>query len=136
MARRDSFLLVATNRWQLLALVCLLISLIAGCGGSMSPEQKEAFMKLQAVGARVNFKEGGYEVDLSNTVVSDNDLVHLKKIEKLKTLDLRNTPVTDAGLEHIRSIETLEFIGLPRLTVTPEGAESLRKSLPNAEVMH
>jgi hypothetical protein len=134
MVRRDGFLPTTARWWQLTTLVFLLVCLVAGCGGSMTPEQKQTFAKYQAMGGRVNFKRGGYELDLTNTQVADADLVHLKKIGNLKTLDLRDTPITDAGLEHLRSIDTLVFVALPRATVTAEAAESLRKSLPETDV--
>jgi hypothetical protein len=134
MVPRDGSLHATALRWQRLTLACLLAGLVAGCGNPMTPEQKAAFVKFQSMGGRINFNRGGYEVDLENTPVSDEDLVHLQKISNLTTLKLSGTSITDAGLEHLRSIKTLQFIGLPRKGVTAEGVESLKKSLPNAQV--
>ena len=136
MMRRDGSLPDTAPRWQLLTLACLLAGLVAGCGSPMAAEQKEAFVEFQAMGGRVNYEHGGYQVDLRKTQGADGDLVHLQKISKLTAIDLRDTLITDVGLEHLRSIETLKFVGLPRAGVTAEGAESLRKSLPNAQVQH
>ena len=108
----------------------------SGCGGVVSAEQKEAMARITDLGGRVNFKRGGYEIDLTKTPVENKDLVHLKKIPNLKNVDLTGTRITDAGLEYLRSIDTLEFVYLQRTIVTREGAESLRKSLPRAEVNH
>jgi len=131
----DSSLHATARRWQRLTLACLLAGLVAGCGNPMTPEQKAAFVKFQSMGGRVNFRSGGYEVDLTNISVSDEDLVHLQKISNLTTLKLSGTMITDAGLEHLRSIKTLQFVELPREGVTAEGVESLKKSLPNTQVV-
>jgi len=116
------------------SLVSLLVVLWAGCGAPVSPEQLEAMSKLQALGARVNVKRGGYEVDLKETAVADRDLVYLQKITNLKNVDLGQTRITDRGLEHLKPIESLEYVILTGTTVTPEGVDDLRKALPNADV--
>ncbi len=136
MLRRNGSLPATAPRWQLLTLACLLAGLVGGCGGPMTPEQKEAIAKFQAMGGIVNFKRGGYEVDLTKALVSDGDLVYLQKISNLKSVDLRGTLITDAGLEHLRSIETLDYVALPRPGVTTEAAESFQKSRPDVQVTH
>ena len=118
--------------WLLLA--SLLVGLLAGCGSPVSPEQLEAMSKLQALGARINSKRGGYEVELDETTVADRDLVHLQKIVNLKNVDLTGTRITDAGLEYLKPIKSLEYVILTRTTVTPEAVDELRKALPNADV--
>ena len=117
-----------------LPLASLLVGLLAGGGSPVSPEQLEAMSKLQALGARVNVKRGGYEVDLKETSVIDQDLVHLQKIANLKNVDLGRTRITDRGLEYLKPIESLEYIILTGTTVTPEAVDDLRKALPNADV--
>jgi hypothetical protein len=134
MVPRDGSLHATALRWQRLTLACLLAGLVAGCGNPMTPEQKEAFVKFQSMGGRVNFRSGGYELDLTNSPVSDEDLVNLQKISNLTILKLAGTSITDAGLEHLRSIKTLKYVELPRGSVTAAGVESLKKSLPNAQV--
>jgi hypothetical protein len=127
----------STRAWpaRRLALpACLLALLASGCGGGMTPEHTAAILELQSLGARVNLKRGGYDVDLTNTTVEDKHLVHLAKITNLKTVDLRGTLVTDAGLEYLKPITTLEVVELGRTGVTPEGVASLKKALPNAAI--
>ena len=115
--------------------LCLLTGgVVSGCGGGMPPEQKEAILKLQGIGGRVNFKHNGCEVDLTKTPVEDKDLVHLRKLPHLVSLNLQGTRITDAGLEHIRPLESLEVVSLQRTIVTREAFEKLQKSLPNARV--
>jgi hypothetical protein len=117
----------------LLTMVGMLVQSM-GCGGGVPPEQKAAMARIAELGGRVNFKRGGYEVDLTKTPVENKDLAQLKQIPNLKNIDLQGTRVGDEGIEHLQSIDTLELVYLQRTVVTPEGAERLRKSLPNAEV--
>jgi len=121
----------------LIVWLCTTLAL-AGCSGagSGSDEQKQAIMKLQDVGGRVNFKRGGYEVDLTNTGVADADLAPLSKIANLKNIDLQGTQVSDDGLVHLQSITSLEYVFLQRTQVSAEGAANLQKTLPKAEVRH
>jgi Leucine-rich repeat (LRR) protein len=123
-------------RWAWPIACLLAIGTWTGCGGTVSAEQKEAMARISDLGGRVNFKRGGYEIDLTKTPVENEDLVHLKKIPNLKNVDLSGTRISDEGLEHLRSIETLEFVYLQRTRVTREGAASFKQSLPKAEVTH
>jgi len=124
-ARRSPIVLVA---------VSLLVGSWTGCGAGVTEEQKAAMARISELGGQVNFKRGGYEVDLKKTPVEDKDLAHLKQIPNLKNIDLQGTLVGDAGLEHISGIDTLELVYLQRTRITREGVESLKKSLPKAEI--
>jgi hypothetical protein len=116
------------------ALVCLFaFSLLCGCGGGIPPEQKDAMMRIRDLGAKINLKDGGYEVDFRGTAVEDSDLVHLKKIPHLRDVNLQGTRVTDAGLEHLQGIETLEFLYLQRTMATSAKVTELKQKL-KAEV--
>jgi hypothetical protein len=126
-ARRAPLLLVA---------VFLSVGSWLGCGAGVTEEQKAAMARISELGGRVNFKRGGYEVDLQKTPVEDKDLAHLKQIPNLKNVDLQGTRIGDAGLEHLRGIDTLELIYLQRTVITREGLENLKKSLPKAEISH
>jgi hypothetical protein len=142
MVRRDDYLpaigpgVLPLARPPVLPLAALVMGLLVGCGTSLSPQQTQAMSKLQDLGARINFKRGGYEVNLTETPVEDKDLVHLQNIPNLKTLDLGSTQITDAGLEHLRSIDSLEFVVLTRTMATVKGIENLRKALPNTDVRY
>jgi hypothetical protein len=105
-----------------------------GCGSGVSEEQKAAMARISELGGQVNFKRGGYEVDLKKTPVEDKDLAHLKQIPNLKNLDLQGTRIGDAGIEHLKGIETLELVYLQRTVITREGLDDLKKSLPKAEI--
>lgn len=135
MVRGNPSLLCAWSARPVLAAACLLVILASGCGQSVSPEQKQAITDLQRLGARVNYRGGGYEVDLKDTAAEDRHLEHLTKIANLKAIDLRGTSITDAGLEHLREIKTLEFVDFSRTRITDEGVQSLQKSLPEAQLV-
>ena len=112
----------------------LLLALAAGCGSAASPEHTQALAKVQNIGAQINLKRGGYEVDFRDTGVEDDDLTCLKDIANLKNVNLVGTHVTDAGIEHLKPITTLEFVWLNRTIVSRDGAAALQKALPNADV--
>ncbi len=107
-----------------------------GCGAGVTEEQKAAMSRISELGGRVNFKRGGYEVDLQKTPVEDKDLAHLKQIPNLKNVDLQGTRIGDAGIEHLKGIDTLELVYLQRTVITPEGLAELKKALPKAEINH
>jgi hypothetical protein len=119
-----------------LSIALVLAASTAGCKGPVSPEQAAAMTKIQDLGGRTNFKHGGYEIDLTNTGVEDEDLACLKHFPNLKNVDLRGTRVTDKGLVHLQGITTLEFVSLQRSLVSPAAADSLGKQLPKAYVSH
>ncbi len=113
-------------------LAWVLVSLSpAACGTAITPEQTQAIAQVQALGGKVNFKHGGYEVDLTGTPVEDQDLACLKHIAKLKNLDLQGTRITDNAIPHLQAIETLELITLQRTEITAQGVATLKKSRPN-----
>jgi len=49
---------------------------------------------------------------LRDVAVTDEDMVHIKKLAHLKRLSLRETRLTDAGLAHLPSLANLEELGL------------------------
>ncbi len=128
---------VAARRSPVVLLVVFsLVGSWLGCGAGVSEEQRAAMLRISELGGQVNFKRGGYEVDLKKTPVEDKDLAHLKQIPNLKNVDLQGTRIGDAGLEHLRGIDTLELVYLQRTVVTREGLANLKKSLPKAEISH
>ncbi len=114
--------------------ITLLMALAAGCGSTVTPQHSQAVAKVQDLGGQINFKRGGYEVDLRNTAVADKDLACLKDITNLKNVNLVGTRVTDQAIEHLKPIATLEFVWINRTFITREGAAELQKALPKADV--
>ncbi len=94
---------ILTSGWRLLLFAALAAAVVAGCGSPLTPEQKAAITKVQRMGAKINVRYGGYEVDLRGSNVANDELVALKDIDNLKSIDLRDTNITDEGLVHLKN---------------------------------
>jgi len=57
-------------------------------------------------------------VDLSDTDVTDEHLVHLKDLTRLELLWLSNTQITDAGLAHLKHLTQLTQLNLAQTQIT------------------
>jgi len=75
-------------------------------------------------------------VSLSNTAVTDDQLVHLKRLATLDYLKLVDTHITDAGLVHLKELSSLRELRLYRTQVTREAAVNLAQALPDCNVYH
>ena len=73
-------------------------------------------------------------LDLSDTTVTDDDLVHLTRLKWLRVLDLTGTRVTDAGLVHLAGLTGLLRLYLNDTRVTAAAVAELRRSLPFASI--
>lgn len=71
---------------------------------------------------------------LRGSDVTDLDLVHLKRLRKLKILDLRETAITDVGLQHVGQMTSLRRLYLGDTQVTDAGLANL-KELVNLELL-
>ena len=69
-------------------------------------------------------------IGMGNNTVSDEGLVHLKKLTKLEWLGLQHSRVTDAGLRHLACLPKLRILWIAGSDVTKDGVERLRKTLP------
>ena len=73
-------------------------------------------------------------LDLSDTKVTDDGLVHLETLYALQWIDLKYTLVTDAGLEHLAKLTSLQDLYLTGTKVTDEGVKRLQAQLPKCEI--
>jgi hypothetical protein len=73
-------------------------------------------------------------LDLTNSGITDQGLVHLKNHPKLVALSLMNTKVTDRGLAHLQKLVNLRLVFLSGAQVTDNGAKRLQKALPKLKV--
>ncbi|QMU28603.1 c-type cytochrome domain-containing protein [Adhaeribacter radiodurans] len=64
-------------------------------------------------------------LDMSETKITDNGLVHLKKLKNLTRLSLDQTAVSDAGLSAIQSLTHLKYLNLYGTKVTDQGLKIL-----------
>lgn len=68
----------------------------------------------------------GTTLNLSNTAVTDQGLVHLKGLKELNGLNLSGTKVTGSGLQHLKTIPKLGTLILKETPVTDDDMEHLR----------
>ena len=66
-----------------------------------------------------------YDLNLSNTKVTDAGLAALAKMTNLHRLHLEKTAVTDAGLAHLKGLENLEYLNLYHTGVSDQGVSEL-----------
>lgn len=64
-------------------------------------------------------------LDLSETKISDAGLIHLSALSDLRTLNLYGTAITDAGLDHLANNQRLESLYLWQTHVTAVGVSLL-----------
>lgn len=74
-------------------------------------------------------------VDLSNTKITDQNLVILREIKSIKWLNLARTQVTDACVEHLVGLVELNRLVLSTTQVTTAGVNKLKQALPNAAIV-
>jgi Leucine-rich repeat (LRR) protein len=72
-------------------------------------EEEKARAAIEALGGKI---QNDTDFSLYGTKVTDEDLVHLKALPRLRNLDLRGTQITDAGLEHIKGLARLTGLDL------------------------
>jgi hypothetical protein len=144
------------HRWHQYRLRALLVFvLLASIGMSwfatrkrFVKRQREAVRAIRELGGRVECEEEGETslpswlrgllgdeffflkapiVDLSDTQVTDAELVHLNGVTGLEMLDLSNTQISDTGLEHLKGIKDLKWLYLGGTQVTDAGLERLKE---------
>lgn len=71
---------------------------------------------------------------LSGLPFTDAGLAHLRDLKRLERLSIGEASVTDAGLEHLKVLTRLEALHLRRTRVTDEGVKRLQESLPDCKI--
>lgn len=74
------------------------------------------------------------ELQLSATLMNDENLAPLTELPKLEVLDLSCTSVSDKAIVVIAQIRTLREVNLMYTAVTQAGKEQLQQSLPTASI--
>ncbi|MHC4085379.1 MAG: redoxin domain-containing protein [Planctomycetota bacterium] len=72
------------------------------------------------------------QLHLNKTLITDEGLVYFKKLGQLKLLHVQDTKVTDAGLVHLEELRSLQRLDIGQTQVTDAGLAHL-KSLTNLE---
>jgi hypothetical protein len=117
----------------LISAVCMALG---GCAEALPPEHKAVVSRMQGLGGKVLFAEGGYRLNMQNSRISDDDLKELHKVQDLKGLDLQGAQITDEGLQEIAKLKSLVSVTLTGTPTTIEGRDALRKARPDMEVKH
>ena len=67
-----------------------------------------------------------FSVSFGAKGVTDDGLVHLKKLPDLEALYLRKCNVTDAGMKNLSGLTKLQYLYLGQTEVTDKGLENLK----------
>lgn len=67
--------------------------------------------------------------------ITDETLPKLWGIDDCRILDLSGSRISDQGLVHLKTLSKVKFIHLNRTNVTQESVYDLQKALPNCRVM-
>ena len=99
----------------------ILLSLQLGCSGGGYEQQ-------------IGNLEGKttIQIDLSNTQITDADLLAIELPRSLQAISLENTAITDAGVEALLGAKNLEQVNLGNTKITPACMELLEQ-LPNLQ---
>lgn len=65
------------------------------------------------------------QVELENSQISDNDLMHIGKLKQLQVAAFYNNPITSAGLVHLSGLTNLQNLGLNQTKVDSKGIKHL-----------
>jgi len=81
-------------------------------------------------------KQDGAVLDLTNTEVTDDDLVQLKNdlFHAVEQLRLTGTKISDQGLAHVANLPSLEKLWLFRTSVTDAGVERIKTKHPDISI--
>lgn len=75
-------------------------------------------------------------VDLSYSVITDEQLARLHTLSGLRVLNLSNTQVTDASIPTLIAHESLVDLDITATRITPEAVERLQAALPHLDIDH
>ena len=67
-------------------------------------------------------------LNLSGSVIQDEQMELLGKLTQVKSIDLSNTNISDQGIDHCRNWENLEFINVEQTRCTTAGLQKLLES--------
>jgi hypothetical protein len=111
------------------------VVILGGCGGD-KPNYSDimAQQPFLSLGGTVQIAPVK-AVDLSDTAVTDADLVHLSSLRGLQKVNLRHTAISDNSVPHLLCIEGLEDIGLSDTKVTDAGIRRLKTAFPGIRVV-
>ncbi len=72
----------------------------------------------------------------NRTIINDDGLKELTRLNRLTTLHLNATNVSDRGLKHLAMIKGLRKLRLLGTSVATQGIEDLQDQLPTCEIVY
>ena len=113
-----------------------ILNAIAGRGGtfsitggrvnvSLDSDAKEINLTLQQLKSLTNL----YGLDLSETSVTDAEMVHVRSLKSLESLNLGLTKITNLSLTYVKELDKLHVLDLNDTQITDEGLAQLRTLL-------
>jgi hypothetical protein len=102
----------------------ILLTLQLGCSGGGYEQQ------IENLEGRTTIR-----IDLSNTRITDADLLAMEFPISLAEISLENTAITDAGVEALLDAKNLEQVNLGNTQITPACMEILEQ-LPNLQTVN
>lgn len=125
----------------------LLVSVVAGCGGTEDPAVRVAAENIIKLGGSFTLHgltvpikstekipKGRLDIQkvgLNQTHARDSDIELLKPLTRLEILELQTSYVTDAGLAHLSALKSLRELDLhDNQYISDNGLESIQ-GLPN-----
>lgn len=98
---------------------------------SLDSDAKEINLTLQQLKSLTNL----YGLDLSETGVTDAEMVHVKSLKGLESLNLGITKITNLSLTYVKELKNLHDLKLDNTQITDEGLAHL-KALVNLEELN
>jgi internalin A len=76
-----------------------------------------------------------HTLNLSDSQVSDDGLIHLQPLNNLTSLVLYRTAVSDTGLTHLAGLKNLRILNVASTNVTVAEVVKLRQLLPQCNIV-
>ncbi|MDH5655519.1 MAG: hypothetical protein OEZ34_06395 [Spirochaetia bacterium] len=76
------------------------------------------------------------EINLSNTKIDDEAIVHLAWMPALEELNLKNTQITDKSIPYLAKMNKIQYLNLRGTKISEREYEILRMRLPDAEIKY
>ena len=73
-------------------------------------------------------------LDLCETEVGNDVIIHLAKIKTLRELNIRHTKVTDESVPLLEKMKNLQVLVFWNTEITEQGRELLERALPHAKL--
>lgn len=73
-------------------------------------------------------------LELVSPRITDRGISHLATLQELEEIDIFSSTVTDAGLLHLRSMPNLRILNIRDVQTSVEGLDRLRRALPDCHI--